>query len=212
MSKDRRTENEPRQVGDYFSGADRYYDQNFEVTIVKVRSGECYVTSRKNEMLVAIVGSCLAVCMRDPETGVGGMNHFLLPEPKDSKNKKLQNPSLYGSFAMEQLINEILRFGGKRERLEVKLFGGASFNNASNHMNGRQNITFINRFIESEGLSVTAQHLGGAIPRRIHYFPDTGKVMMRELHRDNDLRIVMEEQNYEDMLLKHPIEGKIELF
>lgn len=120
---------------DFRSSVHRYRDPRFDTTAVKVFPGEHYVTSA-DEMLVTVLGSCVAACIRDPAVAVGGMNHFMLPEAgtgalasADRSNSDWCDPSFamrYGNVAMEQLINDILARGGRRQRLEIKVFGAAT--------------------------------------------------------------------------------------
>lgn len=209
----RSTDTEKIQVGDYYDGIKRYYDQNLELTVVKLMTGDCYVTDEPRQMLVTILGSCVSACMRDPVIGVGGMNHMLLPGTGGSAKVK-DDPGYstrFGVFAMEELINGILKLGGRKDRLEVKIFGGGNVIKNS-AMIGTKNVTFVKEFLKNEGLKVSAEHVGGSLPRRIHYYPDTGKVMMRELKRKEDFRIVEEEKEYQTSLVNKPKSQEAELF
>ena len=203
MSKQRqrRTNKEKAQAGDYYGGPDRYYDQVNEVTVVKLYSGDFYATEIAGEMIMTILGSCVAACIRDPYVQVGGMNHFLLPGDVNMDLRQNDTATRYGAFAMEKLINEVLKLGGRRERLEVKLFGGGNVINNS-ALIGEKNVNFVREYVKMEGLNVVAEDLGGTSPRRLHYYPDSGKVMMRALHRKDDLRIVEEESAYEQKITK----------
>lgn len=203
----RRTDKEKVQVGNYYSGAKRYYDQMSEVTVVKIFSGDCYATSTPGEVCMTILGSCISACIRDPMVKVGGMNHFLLPEAGSSS----EDGARYGAFAMEKLINEIIKLGGIKSRLEVKLFGGGNVIESS-AMIGSKNVKFAKEYVRREGLKIVSEDLGGDYPRRIHYYPDTGKVMMRKLHRKEDLRIVEEERKFAKQISHKPVEGDVELF
>jgi chemotaxis protein CheD len=199
------------QAGDYFAGRDRYYDNTAEVTVVKVFSGDCYATNKEKEMLVTVLGSCIAACIRDPIAGVGGMNHFLLP---DSTNVG-DSPTRYGAYAMEKLINDLLKMGAQKSRLEVKIFGGGNVIKSS-AMIGDKNVNFITKYLQDEGLKIAQSDVGGTSPRRIHYYPDTGKVMMRKLNRDEDYKNVeTEESTYQKAITSkasHGAEGGVELF
>ncbi len=207
----RRTDTERYQVGNYYDGVKRYYDQVSENTVVKIFSGDCYVTSEKGELLITILGSCVAACIRDPVVRVGGMNHFLLPGDYDALGNSANDSARYGVFAMEKLINEILKKGGMKERLEVKLFGGGNVINNS-AMIGDKNAKFVRDFIKGENLSIASEDLGGKLPRRVHYYPDSGKVMIRKLSRREDMRIVGEEETFAKSLNKKPVGGDVELF
>ena len=180
-------------------------------TVVKLFSGDCYVTDKPNYMLVTILGSCVSACIRDPIAGVGGMNHFLLPDGGDVDFEHASQATRYGAYAMEQLINGIISKGGQKSRLEVKLFGGGNVIK-SNTLIGDRNVQFVKQFLRREGLLVSSADLGGTYPRRIHYYPDTGKVMMRNLRRKEDYDVVKEEQQFAASLTKKPFEGEVDLF
>jgi len=208
----RKSDSEKVQVGNLGDGVKRYYDHNLEMTVVKLMTGDCYVTAEPREMLVTILGSCVSVCMRDPVAGIGGMNHILLPGSKESgKHHDPGFSNRFGAYAMEDLINKILKLGGKKDRLEVKVFGGGNVIKNS-AMIGTKNINFVMDFLKNEGLAVSSKDVGGTAPRRIHYFPDTGKTMMRVLKRKDDLQIVEEEKKYQTTLDKKDEQSDIELF
>lgn len=132
--------------------------------------GDFYVTAAPHEVLTTILGSCIAACIRDPSIGVGGMNHFLLPE-SDGEDR---NASRFGVNAMEVLINDILKCGGERSRLEAKLFGGANVINAMSDV-GSRNAAFARQFLGDEGISITGGDVGGTMPRRIQFWPASGR-------------------------------------
>ncbi|WP_135078269.1 chemoreceptor glutamine deamidase CheD [Terasakiella sp. SH-1] len=189
----------------------RYWDPNFKHFAVKVAPGAHYVTNNKEEMIVTTLGSCIAACVRDTEAGIGGVNHFMLPE-SDSGNWGGVSASMrYGNYAMEVLINDVLRMGGARNRLEIKLFGGANVISSSSLI-GSKNIDFVETYLRIEHMAVSAQHLGGEQGRRIVYFPSSGKVKMKLLDKhDNDV-VVAEEQVLKSKIEKSEIEGSIEIF
>lgn len=189
----------------------RTFDRNTGLHVVKLFSGDCYVTDKPDHMLVTILGSCVSACIRDPDKKVGGMNHFLLPHLNESHGQSTDDSTRYGAFAMEKLINEILKLGGQKSRLEVKVFGGGNVIDNS-AMIGSKNVSFVKDFLRSEGLKIVSEDLGGNYPRRLHYYPDTGKVMMRQLQRKEDMKIAEEEKRYAKSLDVKPVEGDIDLF
>lgn len=198
--------------GEGFSGGGRRYrDLRFNAIAVKVLPGEHYVTREMGEMLVTVLGSCVAACIRDPLAGVGGINHFMLPESPNGNWGTISAACRYGNFAMEQLINDILKAGGRKDRLEIKIFGGANVLAASTDIGGR-NAEFVESYLATEGLPVAASHLRGRLPRRIHYFPEHGKVFMLELARHEEMSVVGMEQKYKSRLSREPIGGSAELF
>lgn len=192
---------------DYFSGQNHFYDKNSNMNVIKIISGDFYVSEKPNDVLITILGSCISACVRDPITKIGGMNHFLLPG--DNSNECTR----FGAFAMEMLINEILKNGGRKDRLELKLFGGANVITTSTTKIGDKNIEFIREYTKNENLTVLTEDLGGTAPRRIHYYPNTGRVMMKKVQKDDDKKIIAEEQDYASKLKKETkSDGDIELF
>lgn len=191
--------------------AGRYWDNSLQAFVVKVLPGEHYVTRAADEAVTTVLGSCVAACIRDPIAQVGGMNHFMLPGEVRGSWSGATNEMRYGQFAMERLINDVLRAGGRRERLEVKLFGGANVMNSSMKI-GDSNAEFVLSFMKTEGLSVAAQDLGGVLARRINYFPLTGRVFRLELRRQPDVEVFQEELTFRDRLSQQDVGGSVELF
>jgi chemotaxis protein CheD len=137
---------------------------------IQLTLGDTYVTSETDEVLTTILGSCIATCIRDPVSGVGGMNHFLLPDG----NSGDRQARCYGVNAMELLINDILKHGGERRRLEAKLFGGANVVSALTDV-GARNCAFAQQFLNDEGIPIVGGDLGGVAARRIQYMPASGR-------------------------------------
>lgn len=207
----RRTDTEKVQVGEYFSSGERYYDQVNEITVVKVLSGSSYVTDKPDEMMVAVVGACVAICARDTVSNIGGMGHFMLPGSINNSDAHLR----YGSYYIEKLIDKLLKMGADKSNLEIKIFGGAavSENLASN---GDLNVDFIMKYLRDEGLKAQPYDVGGTSPRRVQYIPHTGKFTMRKLSRKDDYRQVNEEEiiYHKAITVKVSMaaEGSVELF
>jgi chemotaxis protein CheD len=189
----------------------RFFDAVNGVWMVKVFPGEYYVTSQPDEVLVTILGSCVAACIRDPRTGIGGMNHFMLAEGTSQSWGGVAESTRYGNFAMEKLINELIKAGCARNSLEIKVFGGGNVTDARNLI-GTQNADFVLRYLESEGLPIAAQDLSGQYPRRIHYYPSTGRVVRRLLAGSETTAVAREESEYAGRLKSHKVGGEIELF
>ncbi|MFW0777078.1 MAG: chemoreceptor glutamine deamidase CheD [Rickettsiales bacterium] len=186
-------------------------DRDNSVEVVKLISGDYYVTNKPNQMIVTILGSCVAACMRDPVLKIGGMNHFLLPATEDQSVRDSSESARYGAYAMEQVINGIIKLGGHKNRLEVKVFGGGNVINSS-AMIGSRNVAFVRKFLKDEGLKIANEDLGDTYPRRLRYYPDTGKVMLMKLRRKEDMAVINEEKKFVSTLKSKPIEGDIELF
>lgn len=142
---------------------------------VHVGQGEHYVTCDPDVMLTTILGSCVAMCLRDPSTGVGGMNHFLLPEGPSSG---IDAGRRYGAYAMEVLINDCLKSGARRDRLEAKLFGGGRMFDTLKDV-GVTNADFAEKFLRDEGIAIVGGSLRGTGGRRVQYWPVTGRALQR---------------------------------
>ena len=194
------------------SGTRRYRDPRFDAIAVKVFPGEHYVTANADEMLVTILGSCVTACIRDPLAGVGGMNHFMLPEAMGGGWDTASGSMRYGNVAMERLINDILILGGVRQRLEIKVFGGGNVMKGATSNIGHRNADFVETYLVAESLPITAHHLRGNLPRRVHYFPSTGRVMLLELQRAEEEAVVRSEGLYKSKIQVEPVAGSAELF
>jgi chemotaxis protein CheD len=180
-------------------------------TNLRLQPGEFHVTLDKSITIVTILGSCVAACIRNPRSGFGGMNHFMLPQSDEGQWGGVSAQMRYGNHAMETLINEVLKSGCQRHELEVKLFGGANMYSGSNQV-GSKNSAFALAYIRNEGLGLCASDLGGTSGRRIHYTPSTGKVRRLLLNSVQDTRVNTSEHSYQGRLTTKPIEGDIELF
>lgn len=198
-----------------FEHIKRFWDPTHSVMTAKILPGECYVT-QEHEIVSTVLGSCISACVRDPVANVGGMNHFMLPLQSGEKGisrTAAMDPALcYGNWAMEYLVNEILKLGGSKKRLEVKVFGGGRvLAGMSNIDIGRQNIDFVLEYLNNEGLKVVAQDVGDIFPRKVLYFPLTGNVKMKKLKTDRTREICNQERKYLDSMAKPP-STDVELF
>lgn len=144
-------------------------------TRIHVGQGEHHVTDDPSVMLTTILGSCVAMCLRDPVAGLGGMNHFLLP---DGETDGLDAGRRYGAYAMEVLINDCLKAGARRDRMEAKLFGGGRMFDSLRDV-GRANADFAERFLRDEGIALVGGSLRGNGGRRVQYWPVTGRALQR---------------------------------
>jgi len=187
-----------------------YFDPKFGAHAMKVLPGE-YVVSEKSLMLVTVLGSCVSACIRDPIAAIGGMNHFMLPESEG--NAAASESARYGGYAMEMLINELLKRGAVRSRLETKVFGGGAVLAGFTHSNvGKRNGEFVLRYLLTEGLVLAAKDLFDTCPRRVHYFPLTGRAMVKRLPSANDAEVLASERLYRRRLAESPTAGSVELF
>ena len=189
----------------------RYWDRAFACHAAKILPGEYYVT-KDGEMITTVLGSCVSACIRDRLHGVGGMNHFMLPEAGPSRSSDcVSKQARYGSYAMERLINEIIKHGGKRENLEAKLFGGGQVLAKMTDV-GARNVDFVRQYVCQERITVTAEDLGSVHPRRVVFFPGSGRVMVKQLLRLENDTIREREKRYQEEISAPKQAGEIELF
>jgi chemotaxis protein CheD len=186
-----------------------YYDKNFDIEAAKLLPGEYYVTAR-DMVLVTVLGSCVAACIRDRTNGIGGMNHFMLP---GESGDLLSSSARYGVYAMEKLINELLKMGARRNHLEAKLFGGGNVLRGFTVANvGERNANFAIGYLRNEKIAVVAQDLLDIYPRKVYFFPSSGKVKVKQLRNVHNDTIVEREQEYKSRIKLADVQGEVELF
>jgi len=193
----------------------RIWSEQDNICIAKVLPGEFYVTTRDEE-IVTVLGSCVAACIRDRVTRVGGMNHFMLPvitdqRLRDERQEIIGASTRYGNYAMEHLINTILQYGGQRGNLEVKVFGGGRVMAAMTDV-GQSNIRFVLDYLETERIPIVSSDLGDIYPRKVVFYPDTGRVRVKKLKETPPLTVVSREMKYRESIRDLPVESQVELF
>lgn len=187
-----------------------YYDRTFAIDAAKIQPGEYFVTQREMAV-VTVLGSCVAACLHDRVAGCGGMNHFMLPGIDGGGPVCLS--ARYGVHAMEMLVNRLLKLGAQRGNLEAKVFGGGNmlpgFVTTSV---GERNAQFVVDYLRNEGIRLVASDLLGVYPRKVYFFPKTGRVLVRRLKSVNHHTITRRERDYASRLQRVPPGGAVELF
>lgn len=187
----------------------RYFDRVLGVQAVKVLPGEYFVTT-SDMVLVTVLGSCVSACLRDRDKGIGGMNHFMLSE---GGGDQVAGSARYGGFAMEVLVNHLLKMGARRSSLEAKVFGGgAVMSSLTQSQVGERNAQFVLDYLKTEGIPIVARDLLDIYPRKLYYFAYSGRVLMKKLiHVANDT-LAKREREYAQRLRGTEIAGDVELF
>lgn len=190
-----------------------YYDRTFDCEAAKILPGEYYYTA-KDMLIVTVLGSCVSACIRDRVRGLGGMNHFMLPDGGGGDGGSPVSASMrYGTYAMEVLINDLLKAGARRENLEAKVFGGGAVLRGFSSMNvGERNAAFVTRFLKTERIPVLAEDLNDIYPRKVYFFPRTGKVLVKKLMQTQNETLAKRELDYASRLKVAPVGGDIDLF
>jgi chemotaxis protein CheD len=189
-----------------------YFDREHNTDAAKILPGEFYATGREM-VLVTVLGSCVCACIRDKVSGIGGMNHFMLPDSGQDRSNPLGESARYGIYAMEILINQLLKMGAKRSNFEAKVFGGGSVLRGFTVANvGERNAEFVLQFLKTEKIAVAAQDLLDIYPRKVYYFPGTGLVRVKKLKQVHNDTIIIREAEYNTRLQYAKLEGDVELF
>lgn len=189
-----------------------YFDRQRNCEAAKILPGEFYATAR-DMMLVTVLGSCVCACIRDRVSGIGGMNHFMLPDSGQDQSNPLGTSARYGSYAMEVLINQLLKMGAKRSNFEAKVFGGGAVLRGFTVGNvGERNAEFVLNYLKTENITVAAQDLLDIYPRKVYFFPHTGRVQVKKLKSVHNDTIINRESQYNTRLHFARVEGEVELF
>ena len=185
----------------------RYYDRTLQTEAIKLLPAD-YVATGDAVALVTLLGSCVAACLYDPVVKVGGMNHFMLPG-EDGKSVCAR----YGAHAMELLINDLLKRGARRQHLLAKVFGGGNVLSGF-HVDpiGTRNARFVLEYLAAERIPVMAQDLGDIHPRKVWFFVQTGRTLVKRLPATRDDEIARAERAYLGSLQRAPVAGSVELF
>lgn len=183
-----------------------YRDHHFNIDTVKVLPGEYYVTT-DDMMVMTVLGSCIAACIWDPKVRVGGMNHFMLPEGAGDTSGR------YGSFAMELLINEMIKLGARRESMQAKVFGGGQVMHSFTTMNvGERNTAFVLDYLQTERIAVISKDVLDIHPRKVCYFPATGKAMVKRLAHAHPEATAQEARGNAASVARATSGGSVDLF
>lgn len=196
-----------------FEKINRYWDLTHKMPAAKILPGEYYVTTH-DEIITTVLGSCVSACVWDTKYNVGGMNHFMLPISDSGTwggSELLSTSTRYGNYAMEHMINDILTHGGRRGNLAIKIFGGGKIISEMSNI-GKKNIDFVHGYIRNEGLKLLSEDTGDIYPRKVVFYPATGRVKMKKLKQLHNDTIIQREKAYQHDLVDTPVEGTIELF
>jgi chemotaxis protein CheD len=185
-----------------------YADHHFQYDAVKVLPGEYFVSS-EDIMVMTVLGSCIAACIWDGRVRAGGMNHFMLPE-----GDGMEGGGRYGSYAMELLINHLLKLGARRESMQAKVFGGAQVMAGFSSMNvGERNTKFVLDYLATERIPVVSQDVLDIHPRKVCFFPASGKALVKRLaHAHPETLAVEERKGSAVAVVRSTAGGSVDLF
>lgn len=200
-----------------FSQINHYWDKQRDLVIAKILPGEFYMTV-DTVAIATTLGSCISACIWDSRINVGGMNHFMLPitekeahEVNWGSREKTTDATRYGNYAMEHLINTILKSGGRRANLRAKLFGGAKVLNQMSDV-GQKNIDFAIAYLDQEDIYVESSDIGDIYPRKVIFEPSSGRAFVKRLDNLHNDTITRREKDYSSQIVHQDVSGEIELF
>ncbi len=193
---------------------DGYYDQTLDVHLISVMAGVYHWTRSSDIAFSTTLGSCLSVCAYDKHAGIGGMNHFLLPQaPEHEADDKYSESFRYGSAAIETLLNSLYSKGAAKNGMQVKIFGGGKVLGGLSQDVGQKNINFARNFFKRENMRIESEDVGGNHGRRIIFFPRQGKVLMRSLGDRTEInKIADNEMKILNKLSHDKVHDDVELF
>ncbi|HID30717.1 MAG TPA: hypothetical protein EYP19_12030 [Desulfobacterales bacterium] len=185
----------------------RFYSDKLKKTVVMLMPGE-YLATQNGEVLYTVLGSCIAACIYDKERKVAGMNHYLLPGMVRPDEMLSCDVGRYGMFAMELLIGELIKLGARREDLKAKLFGGGNvlkYRNSDGDITG-SNIRFAKKFLELEGIPTVKENLGGKGGRKILFFSDSNRVLLKHFDIQREPQFFNDEEAYKKRIFQKRLE------
>lgn len=198
-----------------FETIKRFWDKRRNIVIAKILPGEFYVT-KSPECISTVLGSCISACIWDEVNKVGGMNHFLLPSRSVNSSSSWGDPSSYttryGNWAMEYLVNEVIKQGATRNNMKAKVFGGGKIINAMTTDVGNGNVEFVLEYLKLENIPIIAHDTGGPWPRKVMFDPITGRAQVKKLRSMHNDTVQRRERQYVSDVVQGEQESNIELF
>jgi len=197
-----RLKSQPRKPGEasFF-----FYDAFFKNDAVKILPCEYFVYD-EDILIMTTLGSCIAACLWDREAKIGGMNHFMLPDGDAGSGR-------YGSYAMELLINEMMKHGATRATMEAKVFGGGQVIDGMSTMNiGERNTAFVMDYLKTERIPIVSKDVLGPHPRKVCFLPASGKAMVKRLASANTSALAAQDIAARQAVPQSTGGGSVDLF
>lgn len=174
----------------------RHFDNRLKHTVIIIHPGE-YLATDEDVIISTVLGSCVAVALHDPQLGIGGLNHFMLPGEISGRDFFREDSGRYGMYAMELLINALLKQGARKQRLVAKVFGGGHVLHATGSANiPDSNVRFALEFLATEELRIESRDLGGNQARKILFYPKTNRVLLKRFGGQSVAPVEQEEFQY----------------
>ncbi|WP_299262528.1 chemoreceptor glutamine deamidase CheD [uncultured Psychrosphaera sp.] len=200
-----------------FVHINHYFDKQRQCPVSKILPGEFFI-SKSHSLIATTLGSCISACIWDEYAKIGGMNHFMLPVTAQEEHEvnwgsrgKSSDSTRYGNFAMEHLVNTILKYGGRKVNLKAKVFGGGKVLKKLSDV-GERNIEFVLEYLDNENIEIVKTDVGSVHPRKVLFDPTTGQAFVKKLYNLQNDTIVRRENDYRSVIDNSEVGGEIELF
>ena len=148
---------------------------------VVVGIGDCKLSSEPACQLVTYaLGSCIAVTLYDPVARIGGMLHFLLPDPGSETARAQLNPFMYAATGLPLMFQQAYAMGADKRRLIVTATGGAQMMDSKGVFNiGKRNCLEMRKLLWKAGICLRMEDVGGTVSRTVRMEVATGRVLLR---------------------------------
>lgn len=158
------------------------------MTLLTVTISDMKLSANPEDSIITYsLGSCLGVTAYDPVRRVGGLVHCLLPHASSARKKAREKPYMFVNTGVAMMVRKLIDLGAKKDRLVIKAAGGANMRNDTLFNTGARNFKALEELLSRNGVSLSAQDVGGTIPRTMILYLDTGRVVVRSLGEEMDL-------------------------
>ena len=173
------------------------FNKKFNRIVYEIFAGDYFVTDEKDIMLSTLLGSCVSVCLKDKVSGIVGMNHFMLPASVKKEEFIISDDARYGMYAMEKMINDMMKLGARRSSLKAKVFGGGEVLGTKINSVSKSNIHFAMNYLKMEEIPVLSYDVGGKVGRKLYFVPETFDVFIKKIGQEARLaEAVRAEESY----------------
>lgn len=148
--------------------------------------GDFKVCKKPDVLVTYALGSCVGICLLDPQTGIAGLSHIMLPDSKTAVNGSAA-PMRYADTAIPMMIKQMESMGASASRLRSKIAGGATmFAIQSDKFNiGERNIAAVKKVLSDLRIPIIAEDTGDNFGRTVYYYPETGAMEVRSTAKGN---------------------------
>lgn len=183
------------------------FNRKFNRDVYEIFAGDYYATNERNVILTTLLGSCVSVCLKDKISGVVAINHFMLPASIKRDEMIFSDDARYGMYAMEKMINDMMKLGARRTGLQAKVFGGGEVLGTKINNVSKSNIAFAMNYLKMEDIPILSYDVGGKFGRKLFFIANSFEVFIKKIGQDSKLaEAVREEEKYYDQIKRQKAE------